>query len=327
MNNKTSLALGVDVGGTNTKVGLVSSKGKILHSQSFPTNALGSNPDPFLTNLKNVLQTFIKSTDKTILGIGASFHGYIDDENTGLVVCENTPALRGFNFMEFFSRSFKFPVKILNDVSAHSLAEYTFGSGRNESRFMTVAVGTGIGAGVIINGKPLRFLGGTIGDAGRIILKPGGPKSVYAVSGSAEALCGTKNIERLAEQKYGEQKPAFDIIHSARKGNDPIAIEIIQEIGMYLGWTIASLSTIFLPSKIALTGGTTEAGQVLLDACRRQFDELVGEYYQKMTFLSNGKFKPATIVIGEYRGESGMVGAVIDFFNNSKSIDKVKSII
>jgi predicted NBD/HSP70 family sugar kinase len=181
---------------------------------------------------------------------------------------------------------------------------------------MALAIGTGIGAGVVVDGQPLRFVGGTTGDTGRIILKPGGPECIYRVSGSAEALCGAAFIERQARDQYGKDVTAYQVIQAARQGNDPIAVSIIQQVGENIGWALASLCSIFLPEKVALTGGTTQAGNVLLEACRRKFAELVGEYHRKLIELSYGYHRGVEITLGEYRGESGIVGAVVELLQS-----------
>jgi len=312
MDNSGSTALGVDIGGTNTKVGLVDINGEVSLFNSFPTQAQGKDPNPFLMQLRDIIHEILDSTLTKVNGIGISTHGYIDDERHGPIISESTPAIRGIDLHGMLHSEFNLPVKVSNDLAAHAMAEYYFGCGRGTRRFMTMAVGTGIGVGVVIDGKPLRFVGGTTGDTGRIILQPGGPKCSYNVSGSAEALCGTANIERQAVLYYGEKVPAYQVIKAARDGTDLIAIDIIQQIGYYLGWVIASLSAIFLPEKVALTGGTSEAGYVLLEACRKRFEEMVGDYHITLARLSGGYHKGVEIVLSQYREESGVVGAVVE---------------
>lgn len=312
INNKMK-ALGVDIGGTNTKVGLVDLNGEVSHFKYFPTHVYGNDTNTFLKKMSLEISEILSATTHEVAGIGISSHGYIDDERHGPIICESTPAISGVDLFSWLQKEFHLPVLVSNDLTSHAMAEYYFGSGRGTHRFMAMAVGTGIGVGVVIDGQPLRFVGGTTGDTGRIILKPGGPKCKYNVSGSAEALCGTAYIEDQAELLYGKKTPAFQVINNARNGADLIAIDIIQQIGGYLGWAIASLSAIFLPEKVSLTGGTTEAGQVLLEACRNSFDEMVGDYHHILAELSGDYHQGVEIVLSKYRGESGVVGAVVEF--------------
>ena len=311
-----AVALGIDIGSTNTKVGLVDQTGNVSSFRAFPTLAKGSDPQPFLERLADQINQTMVSASEEVIGIGICAHGYIDEERHGPIICEGTPAIQGFDLSGWVNTNFHLPVLLSNDLAAHALAESYFGSGKGTHRFMAVAVGTGIGAGVVIDGKPLRFAGGTTGDTGRIILEPGGPQCIYGVNGSAEAMCGTARIEFLAEERYGKRVSAHEVISAAQNGSDPVAIEIIQQIGEYLGWTVASLCAIFLPERVALTGGTAEAGEVLLHACRGKFEALVGEYQRKLVDLSAGYYRGVDIVLGHFGGESGVVGAVVEVFQS-----------
>lgn len=304
--------IGVDIGGTNTKVGLINLHGEILIRDQFSTNALGSDPTDFLNRLGKSIQNIYELERNQPLGIGISTHGYLDDERHGPVACLSTPALRGVNIRGWAEEQFGLPVVLNNDLIAHALGEYFFGAGRDTKRFMCLAIGTGLGIGVIINGKPLRYVGQTTGDAGRIILEPGGLPCKYEVGGSAEALCGINNIERLALSRYGRIVPAYEVISAARIGSDEIALEIIREIGSYLGLALATLTAIFLPEKVALTGGTAEAGLVLLEACKTRFDQLTGRYHTILQDLTNGLFGGVEIVLGEKPNESGLLGSVVE---------------
>ncbi len=188
--------------------------------------------------------------DLLLIGIGVSTHGFIDDARRGPLVCQNTPALTGVNLKGLLENHFHLPTIVNNDLTAHMLAEYTYGSGRGVRRFLCMALGTGLGAGVMLNGQPVRLIGGKPGDTGRIIIEPGAEETcVYGVRGSAEALIGTPHIERLAQRAYGRAVAAHEVIAAARDGSDATAVAIISQIGACLGQTLASLCSLFLPGQ------------------------------------------------------------------------------
>lgn len=316
MNAVNTGALGIDIGGSNTKMGLVSPTGELSAVRRMPTDAGGSDPGPFLERFLPLVDEVAASAPGGLAGIGVSMHGSLTDDRRGPLACNNTPALRGLDMRGLLEDRHGLPVVINNDLTAHALGEYYFGTGRGSRRFMALAIGTGLGAGVIIDGQAMRFGQGTAGDTGRLILDPDGPVDVYGVRGSAEILCGVPGIERLARIHYGHAVPARDVITAARERSDDRAVAVIQQIGAYLGFTLANLSMIFYPDKVALTGGTAEAGEVLLEACQKRFYELLGDYYQIVSDLTGNAIRRAEIVLGA-GGETGILGSVVELFVES----------
>ena len=308
--------LGIDIGGTHTKMGLVDTTGAIASFRKMDTDAQGDDAEPFLERLYDNIEAIQAEASTPITGIGVSMHGELDPRRRGTVLGLNTPALCGVDMRGKLSDRYGLPVVINNDLMAHTLGEYYFGTGHGVERFMCLAVGTGLGAGVIVDGKPLLIDGGNSGNTGLVILDPNGPRDSNGIRGSAEALCGVAHIERLAAQRYGQSVAAHQVIAAA--GDDPVAREIMAQIGRYLGQTLATLSVIFYPHRIALTGGTTAAGDVLLDACREQFDQLVGDFFRDVATLRWSHYRMPEIVLGEGGSESGIQGAATAFL----SIDK-----
>ena len=305
-------ALGFDIGGTSTKLGVVSRSGEIAHFRQFPTDAQGTDASVFVECLLQNIRECLDQAQGEVVGIGMSVHGYADEARTGPILCFNTPALHGLNLKRIVEEAFSLPVIVNNDLTAHALAEYPFGSGRGTRRFLCLAIGTGVGAGVIVNGEPLRYVGGCAGDTGHIIIEPGGPACPTGCRGCAEALCGVAGIERLARQQYGHAVSAREVISAARTGDDPTSTAIIRQIGGYLGQLLASLSVIYLPDRIALTGGTAEAGPVLLEAIADRFESLVGDYHRNFARMGGDYYQGTEIVLGEMRGATGVVGAVVE---------------
>jgi glucokinase len=312
------LALGIDVGGTSTKVGLVDVAGHVYAFERIPTDVTTAPPDPFLARLKDAVRRTIDRAPVPLAGIGLSVHGWTDDDRRGPILCVNTPSLHGVDMKGILGDAFHLPVVVNNDLTAHVMAEYAYGVGRGSKRFLCLALGTGLGAGVVVNGEPLRYVGGCAGDTGHVILEPGGPACSTGCRGCAEALCGVDGIERLAREAYGREVSAFDVISAAREGRDEKALAVMRQIGDWVGQLLASLSVIYLPDRMALTGGTAEAGAVLLDTVRARWDFLVGDYHRM--YVDMGDYYEGTeIVFGRTRGETGVVGAVVELLVPSGS--------
>jgi len=311
---RAPLALGVDIGGTGTKVGLVDVEGRVFAFERIPTDVGAEPPDPFLSRLKGCIEGVLARAPLAVVGIGLSVHGWTDDARRGPILCVNTPSLHGVDMKGLLSDAFGLPVVVNNDLTAHVLAEYAFGVGRGAHRFLCLALGTGLGAGVVVDGQPLRYVGGCAGDTGHVILEPGGPVCSTGCRGCAEALCGVEGIERVALEEYGRPTTAHAVISGARAGNDEHAVAVMRRIGAWVGQLLASLSVIYLPDRMALTGGTAEAGPVLLEAVRARWDELVGDFHR--TYVAMGDYYEGTeIVLGRTRGETGVVGAVVELLS------------
>jgi glucokinase len=307
-------ALAIDIGGSTTKLGLVSSGGKITLSGVFPTRATGSDPEPFFAQLFPALDARIVAASKPLLGIGVSTHGEVDRERRGPIIAGNNPALRNVDIHGKLEARYGLPVVLNNDLVAHALGEYHFGCGRGAERFMCMAVGTGLGAAMIVHGQPLIIDGGNSGNTGLIILDPDMPRDSNGIAGSAEGLCGVPGIERLARERYGRTVKAAEVIASAREGGDPIAQAIMAQIGSWLGQALASLSVIFYPHRIALTGGTASAGPILLDACRRRFTHLAGDFFRDIAQNTGGHFHDVEIMLGQRGAEAALLGASVELF-------------
>jgi glucokinase len=315
------LALGIDVGGTSTKVGLVDVAGQVSAFERISTDVGTEPPDPFLARLTDCVRRVLDRAPADVVGIGLSVHGWTDDARRGPILCVNTPSLHGVDMKGILSEAFGLPVVVNNDLTAHVMAEYAYGVGQGARRFLCLALGTGLGAGVVVNGEPLRYVGGCAGDTGHVILEPGGPACSTGCRGCAEALCGVEGIERLAREEYGKAMSAHEVIAAAREGSDEKALAVMSRIGRFVGQLLASLSVIYLPDRMALTGGTAEAGPVLLEAARGRWDVLVGDFHR--TYVRMGDYYDGTeIVLGRTRGETGVVGAVVELLVTGRPVPK-----
>lgn len=292
--------IGIDIGGTHTKLAVVSEDGEISNLESFQTSAR-EDPKDYLDQLVQRIERLVNNT--SITGIGLAAPGFLSDDYRSIRYNPNTPALVGIDFVDLLNR-FHLPVHLEQDLNVPTVAEYYFGEFRGAPRLMTASIGTGLGAGFIVDGKLLDFSGSTIGDTGHIILQPDGPACTAGCHGCAEALIATLNIERLAE-KYNHLVKAYEVIAAVKEGQ-LWAIEIIEQIAHWLGQWLASLSPIFLPSHIILCGGVAEVGEILRNKAEERFHELGGPEYTQ-----------CIIALSRFGGRAGVIGAAAPFLTKS----------
>jgi glucokinase len=311
---KIPLAIGIDIGATHTKLGLVDLSGQILDLRVLPSNLKGSDPGPFLGAAFAAVESL--AGDRPLTGLGISLCSLVNPAHTGALLSVNAPALNGLDIQAAFTGRFGLPVCVINDVNAYLLAEARLGAGRGVDRLLCLGLGTGLAIACLIEGRLIETWGGVAADVGRLILDPGSElKCNGGVRGSAEALCGTAQIERLAWARYGKEVSAREIIEASRAGIDPRAAGVMAEIGAQAGHLLAILSPVFFPQRILITGGTAEAGEPFFAALRSRYATLIGDYMAELAALETGARRPVEIVKGALGPEAAVIGATIIFYN------------
>ena len=171
----------------------------------------------------------------------------------------NLPWLENYPLRERLARNYKLPVTLDADSNAVALGEYHFGSGAGSKRFLCIAVGTGIGAGFMIDGELLRFTEQCLGDAGHVIVAPGNEKCSCGGLGCAEAVATAGAILRHA----GCEANSLEEL-----SKDPGSEQFFEQAGYYIGILCASLSSLFYPDRIVLGGGVIEASEAVVRAAK-----------------------------------------------------------
>jgi predicted NBD/HSP70 family sugar kinase len=180
------------------------------------------------------------------------------------------PAWRDFDVQQYLVDAFDLPVFVDNDANLGALAERFWGAGAGGEDLAYIKVATGIGSGHIINGALYRGAGGTAGEIGHIAIDPNGPQCVCGLRGCLATLVGADALLARARKLWGKRKrnpTVADIIDGARAG-DPVAKEIVDEVGHYLGIVVAGLLNLLNPAVVVLGGEITSVGDLLLDPLR-----------------------------------------------------------
>jgi len=267
--------IGIDIGGTKISVVLGTNRGRILEREVFAT--------PHGREVRNVFFTIRQSVDrllkkqhltlKQIHRIGVGVPGLYNDEIGRIEESPNLKDWVGIPLLENLLKALRRPIRIENDANATALAEKHFGSGKGLDTFIYLTVSTGIGSGVVINGRLHRGISGSAGEVGHSIVDPRGWKNHLSIRGTLEGESSGTAIARKARERLKTQKSilkeiknvtARDVKHAAVKG-DRLANEILREAGESLGIGLANLIMILNPEKIILGGSVLkDAGGKLL---------------------------------------------------------------
>ncbi len=305
--------IGVDVGGTNVKVALVDKTGSIAYSDTVPTRA-EMGYEYTISNIIKAIQDLMKEskTAKDVIeGIGFGFPGQIDCDNGIVRLAPNIPGWVNIPIADIVSKEFDIPVKVDNDVRCAALAELNYGAGKGTRNMICITVGTGIGSGLIFNGKLIRGASNAAGEIGHIKLQMNnGPVCGCGDTGCLEAFASGPAIVAMAEEyikggkstKYRElANPDITpyIVAEAAKQGDIVAKKIFEIIGTYIGTGLASVVNLLNPEKVVIGGGVADAGDLLFNPIK--------EALKKRTMPIQGA--AVEIVHAELGNTAGVIGA------------------
>lgn len=271
--------IGIDVGGTNVKIALVDSDGKIGYSNTIPTRA-EMGYEYTINNMKQAirdLMTETKLSAKDIEGIGFGLPGQVDFKSGIVRLITNIPGWVEIPLAKMIEDEFHIPTRIDNDVRCAALGELNFGAGKGCENLICITVGTGIGSGLIINGRLVRGASNAAGEIGHIKLQMhDGPICGCGDTGCLEAFASGPSIVAMAEEyimggkstKYREMANGGAItpfiVAEAAKAGDPVARRIFTRMGEYIGIGMASVVNLLNPERIIVGGGVADAGDILL---------------------------------------------------------------
>lgn len=270
------VALGIDIGGTNTKFGLVNHRGEILAKDSLKTDEYDKAED-FIDALYNKIKPLIDEhcSDKVIEGIGVG----APNANYYRGTIEYAPNLKWkgiINFAELMTDQFGYPCKMTNDANAAALGEMQYGAARGMKDFIMITLGTGVGSGIVCGGNLVYGHDGFAGELGHTIVKPNGRKHWSTGSeGSLEAYASATGIAITAKKmraefpesmlnEYAEEDINSKTVHECALKGDPTAIEVFRYTGQKLGEALANFVMFSSPEAILLFGGVIKAGDFIL---------------------------------------------------------------
>ena len=305
--------IGIDVGGTNVKLALVSPEGKIIYSNSIPTHA-EMGYEYTVNNIKEAIRDLLKETDSQpndIQGIGFGFPGQVDYKSGVVRLAPNIPGWVDVPIAQMIEEEFGIPTRVDNDVRCAALGELNFGAGKGCENLICITVGTGIGSGLIVNGKLVRGASNAAGEIGHIKLQMhDGPICGCGDTGCMEAFASGPAIVAMAEDyiKGGKSTKFRElanpditprIVFEAAKQGDPVAKRIYTIMGEYIGIGLSSVINLLNPEKVIIGGGVAASGEFLMEPIR--------ETVKKRAMKIAGE--TVQIVPAELGNTAGVIGA------------------
>jgi glucokinase len=306
-----SLAIGIDIGGTKVAAGVVDDSGEVLAviRRRTPSNDPGHIAD-VVVEVVGQLRT---EHEVDAVGIGAA--GFVDADRQTVLFAANL-AWRDAPIHDEISSRIDLPVVVDNDANAAAWGEYRFGAGKQQSDLIVLTIGTGIGAGLIIDDALYRGRFGIAAEPGHIRVVPGGRLCGCGNRGCLEQYSSGTALVRaareVAQERPGDAARLLELAHGdianidgpvvtkAAQEGDPAAVDCFDEIGRWLGQGLAELASMFDPGCFVIGGGVAEAGELLLAAGRETYAAVLP---------GRGHRPLAEIVQAELGSHAGLIGA------------------
>lgn len=305
----TRSILAADFGASNLRAAIVNDAGEISvrHETATPANA---EADVIIETVIALLSRVVAASPTPPESACIAIAGLVDAVAGKLIISPNAPGFRNLALTEPVSRALGMPCALENDASAAALGEHRFGAGRPFRHLIHVTVGTGIGGGLVLNGRLYRGSRGLAGEIGHIILDPAGPSCNCGSRGCLEAMAsGTAFAERarrlvssgksaLVAEIAGGAAPTGEHLYAAAKQGDALAEAEIRHAGHMLGLALGSLINVLNPEAVTISGGLTVLGDMYFDPMR-----------EAIASLAYGPAAGVAIRFSELDQDAGLLGA------------------
>ncbi len=306
---------GVDIGGTTVKMGLFTSEGELIDKWEIPTRKEDDGSQILPDIAKSIKERMSRDglEDKDVAGIGLSVPGPVDDE--GIVhKCVNL-GWGVFDIDEEMRKHIDLPVFAGNDANAAALGEVWKGGGKGCKNVVVVTLGTGVGGGIIVNGKVLSGSTGAGGEIGHIHIDDNErEKCGCGNTGCLEQYASATGIARLAVRRLAKDDMPSPIrglspmsakaVFDAVKADDKLACEVAEQFGDILGKGLSIIADVTNPELFVIGGGVSKAGQVVIDYVQKN--------YVKYVFHGSRDAKFALATLGNDAGIYGSAKLVLD---------------
>ncbi|MDF8374624.1 ROK family glucokinase [Weissella paramesenteroides] len=291
--------IGIDLGGTTIKFAIMTATGEIQQKWSIQTNILdeGSHIVPDIIESINYHLDLYQLDKDRIIGVGMGTPGTVDEKNGTVQGAFNLNWKEPQNVKADLEAGLGFPVAIDNDANAAALGEQWRGAGNNQPEVVFVTLGTGVGGGLVNEGKLIHGVKGSAGEIGHMIVEPGGYLCTCGNYGCLEQYTSATGIVHLAydyaDAYAGDSKLkamvsngdeiTSKIVFDLAKEGDYLANEVVDKVAFYLGLATANIANMLNPSAIVIGGGVSAAGEFLLTRVQKNFNDFAFKMTRDVT--------------------------------------------
>jgi glucokinase len=270
-----NFVIGVDVGGTSVKLGIVNALGNVVSRSSFATEEFTGTPEALITAIANAVLVLLqgaKLSAKDVAGIGVGLPGLIDVENGVVRILPNIPGWLDVPFKKILERKLNIPVQIENDVNMITLGEWQYGAGKGIENLICITLGTGVGAGLVLNNAIYRGPGFAAGEIGHVPLEIDGPKCGCGGWGCFERYVGHKSLQKQAAKVFKDKSITLEEVYRRAGEGKKKAIKFWDEAGVLVGIGLVGAINILNPQCVIIGGGVARSFEFLQPSIKRTID-------------------------------------------------------
>ena len=281
--------LAIDIGGTKIAMAIISEQGEVIARENQPTSARQGPQAVIESLLAGIDQLLTESnlSPSRLNAISLATAGVIDIRRGLVTTSPNLPGWHNVPLRSIIAERYKLTTCLINDADAAALGEHRFGAGRGMNTLILLTLGTGIGGGIIIDGKLYLGSTGSAAEIGHMVIEANGPKCACGNNGCLEALASGTAVAREAisrlhrggQSSLGKMTAGLienitaETVHLAAKDGDELALEVIAQAAYYLGVGVVNLVNIFNPEMVIIGGSMADMGDILLQPVRQMVTE------------------------------------------------------
>ncbi|PYJ08969.1 MAG: sugar kinase [Verrucomicrobia bacterium] len=298
------LAIGIDFGGTSVKPGVISGKEIISRLDPIPTRE-HRGADSLLAAVFRAVAS-LREKHPGVSALGAGLPGIIDGRNGLVRELSNVPGWRDIPLAALLRKETGLPSIIENDANAMTFAEWRFGAGRNQRNVICMTLGTGVGGGLILDGKLFRGSQLGAGEIGQMIIEPHGVPGHYGNFGALEKYVGNRQIVERAQERYAAAGRAYTLdeltpllLEKAALKGDVIAKKLWEDLGFEIGIILTNIVWLLNPDRIVIGGGVAKAGELVFGPIKHTIRERTSAVFHEHL----------EVIPAELGNDGGMIGS------------------
>lgn len=296
-----NLVLGIDVGGTNVKLGIVDAKGKILARSAMPTKPYNRNKTLLIKAIFTQIRALFNNSKisfKQLAGIGIGLPGAVDPFKGLVIFLPNIPGWKNVPLRAIFEKEFRVPVLLENDVNMITLGEWKYGAGKGKNDLLCMTLGTGVGGGLIFDGQLYRGASFAAGEIGHMPINENGPHCNCGGWGCFEQSVGNRQLLEKISRIFGSRTLTIPDVYALALKGDQKALKFFKETATHIGNGLVGVVNLLNPPLVIIGGGVSNNHRFLFPTINQVIQKRAMKVQAKLVKIVHAKLGDDAGILG-----------------------------